>query len=109
MLAYESQHVLSDATLGWHDCEICRHRDQRYPGGIIGPVVHWRERDLRLYGHGQYLVRKENVVYMAPALLLHCILDHHYRPPDAFVEAVVVGSFLTADDLRFVEDEGVRQ
>jgi hypothetical protein len=43
---------------------------------------------------------------MAPALILHYILDHHYRPPDEFIEAVIVGSFLTSAELVFVEIEG---
>ena len=39
---------------------------------------------------------------MTPALVLHYILDHRYRPPDEFVEAVIEGSLLTDDDLEFV-------
>jgi len=89
MLAYESERIISDASRGWHDCEICTTREQRYPGGMAGPVVRWRGRDLRLYGHGHYLVRNENVVYIAPALLLHYILDHQYRPHGEFLEAVL--------------------
>ena len=82
--------------------EICTTQEQRYPGGKCGPAVHWRGRDLRLYGHGHYLVRMRDVVYIAPALLLHYILYHHYRPPEEFVEAVVMGSFLTPEDPLFV-------
>ncbi len=44
---------------------------------------------------------------MAPALVLHYILDHHYRPPDEFAEAVIIGSFLTSEDLLLVENDGV--
>jgi hypothetical protein len=108
MLAYEANRVLSDGTMGWHDCEIRTTEDQHKPGGGSGPVIHWRGRELRLYGHGHYLIRSRNVVYMAPALVLHYILDHHYRPPDEFVEAVVFGAFLTPDDLVFVRERDVR-
>ena len=104
MLAYESEWIISDASRGWHDCEICKTHEQRYPGGNIGPVVRWRGRDLRLYGHGHYLIRNESVVYIAPALLLHYILDHQYRPPGEFLEAVLIGSFLTLEDLEFVRE-----
>lgn len=107
MLAYEGEKVVSDGTMGSHNCEICTTKDQHYPGGISGPVIHWRGRDLRLGGHGHYLIRSQNVVYMAPALVLHYILDHHYRPPDEFVEAVVVGAFLTLEDLVFVREKAV--
>ena len=36
---------------------------------------------------------------MAPALLLHYILGHQYRPPDEFLEAVTQGRFLSENDL----------
>jgi hypothetical protein len=38
---------------------------------------------------------------MAPALLLHYILGHQYRPPDEFVTAVIEGRFLVPEDLVF--------
>jgi hypothetical protein len=103
MLAYER--ILSEGTRGSHGCEICTTKNQHAPGGRIGPVIHWRGRALQLYGHGHYLIRSLNVVYMAPALVLHYILEHHYRPPDEFVDAVVVGAFLTPEDLLFVPRE----
>jgi hypothetical protein len=106
MLAYERKQFFPDGTMGWHNCEICTTEDQHYPGGKVGPVVHWRGRDLRLYGHAHYLIRNQNVVYMAPALVLHYLLDHQYRPLDEFSQAVIVGSFLTPEDLLFVRDEG---
>jgi hypothetical protein len=36
-------------------------------------------------------------------LILHYILDHSYRPPDAFVETVMQGEFLKPSDLVWVE------
>jgi hypothetical protein len=106
-LAYEDELLLSDGLKGWHDCEICTGDDQHYPAGGVGPIIHWRGRDLRLYGHGHYLIRNRNIVYMAPALVLHYILDHRYRPPDEFVETVIVGSFLKPEDLVFVLEDRV--
>jgi len=105
VLAYESDWVFDDCTKGWHECEICTTKEQRRPGGKIGPVIHWRGRDLRLIGHGHYLIRSQDIVYMAPGLVLHYILDHHYRPPNEFVDAVIAGSFLTDEDLTFIGDE----
>jgi hypothetical protein len=37
---------------------------------------------------------------MAPALLPHYIIDHHYHPPQIFIDAVINGKFLTTDDLE---------
>ena len=56
--------------------------------------------EIEVKGYGHYLVRKESTVYMAPALLLHYIIDHDYRPPQVFVDAVLNGEFLTTDDLE---------
>jgi hypothetical protein len=43
-------------------------------------------------------------VYISPVLILHYILDHGYRPPDEFIEAVGQGEFLRPSDLVWVED-----
>jgi hypothetical protein len=64
-------------------------------------IVRWNGRKIGLYGHGHYLIRCEQTVYMAPALLLHYILHHRYKPPDQFVKAVIEGRILAADDLLF--------
>jgi hypothetical protein len=95
--AYKRGLCLSDGWLGWHNCEICTTEGEWYPGGQIGPVVRWKGEELRLYGHGHQLVEHEGRVYVCPALVLHYILDHGYRPPDEFVLAVVRGRFLTRD------------
>ena len=97
--AYQKQLFFPDTTMGWHNCEICSGKEHWYPDGKVGPVVHWRGETLRLYGHGHYLVRLDKNVFMAPKLLLHYIVDHCYRPPSEFVEAVTEGEFLRAHDL----------
>jgi hypothetical protein len=89
---------LSDGSLGWHDCEICTTEAEWYPGGKIGPVIRWQGCELRLYGAGHFLVRHEGQVYCCPALTLHYILDHGYRPPDEFVRAVLHGRFVEHRD-----------
>ncbi len=100
-IAYERNLIFSDGTMGWHDCEMCSGEEQHYPQGGTGPIVKWKGRELRLYGHGHYLIKYGQIVYMAPALLLHYILDHQYMPPNQFVSAVIEGRFLTEEDLRF--------
>jgi hypothetical protein len=46
------------------------------------------------------VVQLEQVVYMAPELLLHYILGHEYSPPEEFLEAVANGRFLSEADLE---------
>ena len=75
--------IFSDSSRGVHSCTLC---------GETFPEVKWRRRRIGLKGHGHYLVQLGSIVYMAPALLLHYILGHEYRPPDEFLEAVAVNA-----------------
>jgi hypothetical protein len=92
--------IISDGTLGWHDCELCSKN---------GPVIHWQDQQHPLRGQGHHLVRIENSVYMCPELILHYILDHNYKPPDEFLKALIHGSFLTYDDLIWLAEDPWRQ
>jgi hypothetical protein len=56
------------------------------------------------WGYGHFLIKTGKIVYISPALILHYILDHKYRPPDEFVAAVGQGEFLKPSDLIWVED-----
>jgi hypothetical protein len=82
--------IFSDGHRGYHTCTLC---------GNLLPEIKWKRRRIALQGHGHYLVQLDHIVYMAPALLLHYILEHGYRPPDEFLDAVSKGCFLTEDDL----------
>ncbi len=87
--AYPSK-VVPDGTRGWHVCTLCN---------VEIPKEEWKGKKVDVAGSGQYLVRDGNTVYMAPALLLHYILSHQYRPPQAFIDAVLKGKFMTTGDL----------
>ena len=101
--AYGRHATFTDGTAGWHDCEMCSAPEAWYPDGQVGPIIQWRKQPLRLYGHGHHLIRFQDTVYMCPALILHYILDHDYRPPDEFLQALPQAVFLTHDDLVWVE------
>lgn len=99
--AYEIKVVFPDGTAGWHDCELCPGPEAWYSDGKVGPVISWRDRQVRLYGHGHYLLQHGTSVYMAPALILHYILDHGYRPPQEFLDATIAGEFLRPEYLTW--------
>ena len=101
--AYGHGLIISDGTKGWHDCQICWPPQILVDGTMTHPKVRWRKRDFELYGHGHYLLQRENIVYMCPALTAHYIVHHYYQPPDEFVRAVMEGTFLTVQDLEFEE------
>ena len=83
--------IVPDGTRGWHTCTLCH---------VVMPKVEWKGKQIDVKGYGQYLVLYEKTVYMAPALLPHYILDHNYRPPQVFIDAVIKGKFLTTGDLE---------
>ena len=87
--AYPDKQI-PDGTRGWHTCTLC---DEEMP------EVLWKGKTVEVSGYGHYLVHYGEAVYMAPALLLHYIIDHHYCPPQIFIDAVTKGKFLTTNDL----------
>ena len=103
--AYKSKLVISDGTAGFHNCELCHGENEWYPDGNAGPIIKWQGQRLRIRGHGHFLIRLNEIVYLSPVLILHYILDHEYRPPDVFIEAVQYGEFLAPDDLIWIEVE----
>jgi hypothetical protein len=64
---------------GVHLCEFCP--DQRTPGGrqLMGTAGNG---EIRVAGAG-------GVIYVAPVLVLHYVVAHGYRPPQAFVDAAI--------------------
>jgi len=90
LFAALSQGRFNDGSRGVHSCTLC---------GNSLFKIRWRRRQIEMSGHGHYLLQCGKVVYMAPAMLLHYIVDHHYCPPEEFLDAVVNGRFLTVDDL----------
>ena len=102
--AFIAGRIFTDGTSGFHNCELCSRENEWYPNGQVGPVIQLRGEHLRVRGHGHYLLRYANRVYISPALLLHYILDHEYKPPDEFILAAREGEFLVQTDLNWIEN-----
>ena len=41
---------------------------------------------------------KNNIVYAAPNLILHYVINHHYMPPQSFMDAVINGQKPNSDE-----------
>jgi hypothetical protein len=99
--AYEAHHLFSDGSLGSHTCEVCPptlpQRGYHHPFG-------WNGRQTTLYGHGHYLVHYGRTIFVSPALVLHYVVNHQYRPPDVFIDAVIKGRILTQADCEFIPE-----
>lgn len=82
-----------DACRGYHSCELdaCTLPADRQPGDQ--PVASFAGGQMRL-GHAQIEVEDAaGIRYVAPNLIVHYLEAHHYRPPDAFVRAALVGDW----------------
>jgi hypothetical protein len=76
-----------NATRGYHACSLCRRVDD-----LMGLRVTRGGDELRLGSAEIRVEGKDGVVYAAPNLVYHYVVDHDYRPPDGFVDAVLAGS-----------------
>jgi hypothetical protein len=58
---------------GFHFCELCQFYGSRYTAT----------------GSSNLFVPFNNVIYVAPELIVHYINVHHYQPPEIFIDAVM--------------------
>ena len=75
---------------GFHVCELCASvsDEQWYEDSQTryGEKTHWLN-----IGDGEIRVIGKSVIYAAPALIYHYIVEHQYKPPGEFIEAVLLG------------------
>ena len=67
---------------GYHKCEFCPDSPPRVVGGL-----HWNTNPPEVLGNGEIRVVANGVTYVAPVLVRHYVEVHHYKPPQAFVDA----------------------
>jgi hypothetical protein len=85
---------------GRHPCAFCM-----FTGGPA--AVRMRDTDV-LMGVSNLFVPTEEVVFVAPSLVLHYIDAHEYAPPDAFRRAVAgCPPMRSMDYLRAIRRHGV--
>lgn len=75
-------HLAEGQSRGWHYCAFCGKRELQYA---------WSERFNSKYSLGSAEIRvrsDDGTLYIAPNLVIHYVLDHGYRPPDEFLQAV---------------------
>ncbi len=74
---------------GFHTCEFCDVDDKEsfeQTKARYGKKAYWMS-----IGDGEIRVIGKSVVYAAPTLIYHYILEHNYKPPYEFIEAVLCG------------------
>lgn len=84
LLEYCASEDLFRLTKGFHTCQFCENAP-------LGPlIVHQDGQEISL-GNGEIRVIGRSAVYAAPTLIYHYVVAHAYRPPDAFIAAVLTG------------------
>jgi hypothetical protein len=75
-----------EVTRGCHVCEFCEP-----PEDIIAAEPRYLEVwEMFRCGNGEiHVPGQSGVVYCAPALVIHYISEHQYRPPEEFIAAVL--------------------
>ena len=71
-------------TRGWHRCNLCP-RSAPYPVAIAvanDDQYYVGDAEIRVPQNGP-------VVYAAPTMVIHYVLEHGYRPPAGFIDAVL--------------------
>lgn len=71
-------------TRGFHVCEFCTPSP---------PFLVYAQRDDKevWLGSAEIRVVYQGNIYAAPDLIYHYVIEHQYRPPDEFIEAVLEG------------------
>lgn len=71
-------------TRGWHVCNLCPPA-----GPIPSPTMTSSSSGDFPVGFGEIRVEGgDGVRYAAPDMIAHYIIEHHYRPPSEFLEAL---------------------
>jgi hypothetical protein len=73
--------------MGVHYCDFCNEKDTIMEN-LIKPQVKFNNETINL-GGSEIFVIKDKLVYIAPSLIFHYVLDHEYLPPDEFIDAVM--------------------
>lgn len=72
-------------TFGIHECDFCEDESER----VAKATINQGYDRLRL-GSSEILVcGQENILYLAPDLIYHYVVDHDYQPPDEFIQSVL--------------------
>lgn len=71
---------------GYHVCNLCKNPNKEVF------VANYNGETLKLgFAEIRVLSEDSNIIYASPDLIYHYILDHGYKPPEEFIQAVLNG------------------
>lgn len=89
LLKFCSDNFVVHIARGFHVCELCNLSSDQWmikQRDRYGEKFHWAS-----IGDGEIRVLRGSAVYAAPTLVYHYVVQHQYRPPDEFIEAILAG------------------
>jgi hypothetical protein len=98
LLEYCYTDYVVNQSKGFHPCDLpdCPLKEDAHnPGEAIAgkpePIEEEEGERVAMFGSGELRVVGEDVIYAAPTLIYHYVVDHQYMPPREFIDAVVHG------------------
>lgn len=82
--------------LGYHKCPFCSN-------SAFGVLEQNGSEELRLGSAEIRVLGKNKIIYAAPDLIYHYVVEHHYRPPNEFVQAVLEGPLPESPEYKTVD------
>ncbi|MDE7225082.1 MAG: hypothetical protein K2O34_15055 [Acetatifactor sp.] len=76
---------------GFHECDFCKMNR-----GV--PIVEFKGEKRKVGYYEMRIWGKDGNVYAAPSLIVHYILEHGYRPPREFIDAVMDSENADSDE-----------
>ena len=88
LLRFSSDEFIVNLYRGYHTCEFCNLTDSQWYNEQNGKYkgAHWAS-----IGNGEIRVWSKSTVFAAPTLIYHYVVEHQYKPPNEFVEAILSG------------------
>lgn len=83
-------------TRGFHPCELCIPASKSIVVAYKGQMLELGSAEIRVLG--------KDVVYAAPDLIYHYVVEHSYCPPNEFIQAVLDGPLPGSQKYNIVAD-----
>ncbi len=68
---------------GFHVCDVCESSQREIP------VIEDRSKKIKVDYAEMRVFGETGRIYAAPNLLFHYITEHHYKPPNEFIQSVL--------------------
>lgn len=87
-------------TRGFHTCELCLRAPLPEDKRSRSTIARRGDEQLQIGTAEIRVFGERGVSYAAPTLIYHYVSEHHYKPPDEFVRALLAGPHPPSEEYR---------